>query len=530
MALHNYLRNPATIAFDNNTLQTPIGASGVQAASVLLRTVSLYALTYRENANANAMGGPILTPEHLKLFSSYDCLFPFSNNGVSFPGPRNHNNIDLIIANNEFGVVIPPAPLVVAPATLPTVPHYIAFMNAVAGGGRGATQLGQADINNVIPVDDEDVTALEIHNFYNDYANDRTNIPALNPVMNFFDEVNVVHYIHKVVARNNINITRAIGVNPNPNTIKINVSNQGPTTTMPIQRSGNFEGALVGSWGAYGGAAAHIARESSVFLNLRNQLAGIIAIGLTLRDSADVTIFRDLYRLECIREPAALLTNAMFVNLATVNYTSVNNDIYNFVNIRDRMPMAPAGTVNATRVLWSLLITAHDAINNHIYYRYDYAALAGLIPDLSFDLLTQLENNLLFNYIMRQADQLDTANPGAGNITARLRTNVLTAGMTAVNQQAAFAGGVNPWLVVMGPHLAGIASIYQVTVPVGGGRNIVFEARFPIGGAPIQATDIFITSFPLALINQLLLDWYQVDIGLAAAPNQNIQINLQLRA
>jgi hypothetical protein len=328
---------------------------------------------------------------------------------------------------------------------------------------------------------------------------------------------------------------------------------------MHLQKGGNFEGTEVGSWGPY----ADDINNRDAFTLLRNVFRGINLINADEQEL--VRIFRDLYRLECIREPAALITNAMFVDLAMFNanngYTSISNDVYDFPNIRDRMPMAPRGVVDATRRLWSLLITAHDAIGNNIYYRYDYTTLGGLgvIPAATrrvLDTLTRLENNLLFNYIMHQADQLDTVNPGAGNITARLRNDILLPPIPpAANQQLAFVGGVNPWELVAGtsatgavpapgapapiPVLvggalpAGVAGIYQVTVPVtiaGANHNIVFQARFPNTGNPIQVTDIFITSFPLALMNQLLLDWYQVDIGLAAAPNQDIQIDLQLRA
>jgi hypothetical protein len=580
VALHNYLRRVpaggilATIAFNNGTLQTPIGVIGVQAASVLLRTVALYALTHREHADATVLGpiGPIATPEHLKLFSKYDCLFPFSNNGVSFPAPRNHDNIDLIIANNEFGVVMVPAvvgpPLV--PAVLPTAADYINFIAAPAGNNNnqrgatvanGGTALGAAAAG-ALPVDDEDVSALDIHNLYNDYAINHAIIPALNPPMNFFDELNVVHYIHKLLARQNIRAVRELRGNAGARynrTLKASIPNQGPSTTMHLQKGGNFEGTEVGSWGPY----ADDINNRDAFTLLRNVFRGINLINADEQEL--VRIFRDLYRLECIREPAALITNAMFVDLAMFNanngYTSISNDVYDFPNIRDRMPMAPRGVVDATRRLWSLLITAHDAIGNNIYYRYDYTTLGGLgvIPAATrrvLDTLTRLENNLLFNYIMHQADQLDTVNPGAGNITARLRNDILLPPIPpAANQQLAFVGGVNPWELVAGtsatgavpapgapapiPVLvggalpAGVAGIYQVTVPVtiaGANHNIVFQARFPNTGNPIQVTDIFITSFPLALMNQLLLDWYQVDIGLAAAPNQDIQIDLQLRA
>jgi hypothetical protein len=557
VALHNtIIGNTNNIIINHNI--GPAGATTKESASVLLRIVALCALTHRERVNAVAV--PVIaTPEHLKLFSAYDCLFPFCGEILipgagrgrvvrCFPDHRLSDEHDLNIANGEFGVVVGGGT---------TTEHYIAFMEAVAGGGRAATVLGLVNAailgGGPIPIADENIIALDIHNLYNDYAINHAIVPALNPVMNFFDEVNVVHYIHKLLARQNIRAVRELrgrtGAQTNRGgrtlipevrynrTLQASVPNQGPSTVMHINKSGNFEGTLIGSWGPY----ANDINNSDAFTLLRNVFRGINPVNADEQEL--VRIFRDLYRLECIREPAALITNAIFVDLAIVNYTSINNDVYNFANIRDRMPMAPAGTVEATRRLWNHTMSVH----NNIYYRYDYIRYGSITGNGAAELrvyseLKKLENNLLFNYIMHQADQLDTAHGGAGNITARLRTNVLTA-TVVVNQQVAFAGGINPWgvLGVVPPALvATIASIYEVTVPVtipavlpgevATNHNIIFQARFPIGGAPIQVTDIFITSFPLMLINQLLSAWYRVNIGLIAAPNQDIQIDLQLRA
>jgi hypothetical protein len=542
MALHNTIIGNLT----NINLNTHIGTAGPtfgavitqESASVLFRIVSLVALTHRER---NPLAGGIIW--YQKLFSAYDCLFPFSNNGLCFPDERRQDNIDLNVANGEFGVVVGGGT---------TAAEYIGFMNAAAGaGGRGATALGVANtaVGGPIPVIDENITVDQISTIFNDYAVARN---VAN--MNFFDEVNVVHNIHKLLARKNIIAVRelrgnagvvagrptrgrrprVVAVPPatyNQN-LKVSISRLDLATTMRIGRTGNLEGAKVDSWGDYQGNID--TRDSFRFFKDVQRGANPAN-----RDEQELLrIFRDLYRLECIREPAALITNAMFADLAMFNanngYTSIDNTICSFTNIRTIMPMAPKKTVQATRRIWKDIMLRH----NIIYYRYDYIRYSNEVPgtipqQAQYVLLKQMENNLLFNYIMHQADQLDTANPGAGNITARLRNAVLLPLIVpAAIQQVAFAGGVNPWAVVMGPYPAVIASIYEVTVPVtiaGVNHNIVFQARFPNTGNPIQATDIFITSFPLALINQLLLDWYQVDIGLAAAPNQNIQIDLQLR-
>lgn len=523
MALHDYLRDPATIAFNNATLLTNIQVGRnrvVFPASVLLRTVALYALTYRENTNANAIGGAVQTPEHLKLFSSYDCLFPFSNNGVSFPAPRTHDNIDLIIANKEFGVVIPPAPLV------PTATDYIAFMTAPAGRANnqrgatvanGGTVLGEANgVGGPIPVDDEDMNANNLRDIYEH---------ADNFVNNFYEIVNAAHYLQKKLARLNVIAVRNLGLpaNNDNRAITVSLSCQKLSTHIPIRTNGKLDG-LVDSWGPYQASNSEWASFQALKLKLRN------TPGLSAKQEIDARVIKDLYRYECCREPATLVTNAMCIDLIEFNYHGIHEN-YILNHIRDRMPMTMVGAVDAVRSIWKHIILAHNAINNHIYYRYDYPSLTRVSASgTEVHTLTKTENNLLFNYIMHQADQLDTVNLGAGNITARLRTNVLTAAIVA-NQQVALTnnGSNNPWAVVMGPYANGIASIYKVTVPVtiaGANHNIEFEARFRTG-APLVATDIFITSFPLALINQLLLDWYQVDIGL---PNQDIQINLQLRA
>lgn len=508
MALHDYLRRTRAnggIAFDNATLLRNI-LPNPEPASVLLRTVALYALTYRENANANAIGGAVPTPEHLKLCSSYDCLFPFSNNGVSFPAPRNNDNIDLIIANNEFGVVV---------GAGTTAQDYIDFMNPPLQGARGVTALGVANGNNgPIPVNDENVTALDIHNLYNNYAVNHAIVPALNPIMNFFDEVNVVHYLQKVLARNNIVAVRELGGAgvgaAYDRILMINVSNQGPSATSRLNHSGNFEGggAIIGSWGPHDNSA----EERDSLLYLKDQLNGL---GLPTNAHRElVKIFRDLYRLECIREPAALITNAMFVDLAHIGYDNVVLDGYNFNNIREQMPMAPGGVVAPARRLWRNIILAHNAINNHIYYRYDYPALAGAAGN--FNDLTRTENNLLFDYIMAYADQ------AGGNITRRIE-NCLNAVRANQINELTNPVPVNPWAATVPG-----GNIYRNTFNVAGIGNFVFEVRFPPGRATVE--HVFIQSFPLMLINDLLERWYRVDIGLAAAPNQNIQIDLQLRA
>ena len=573
MALYNTIIGNLTNA-NLNTLIGPVGATTKESASVLLRIIALIALTHRER---NPLGGGV--EWYQKLFPPYDCLFPFSGNIITaplggnrtvncFPNNRVNDDIDLNIANGEFGVNVNGARA--------TTEHYIAFIAAAAGGGmnqrgakvaNGGTALGEANAGGSIPVDDENITALDIHTFYNNYT------VARNVVnMNFFDEVNVVHNIQKLLARKNIQAVRELRGYGTiyDRTLKVSVANQGPSTSTILQKAGKFEFTEIGSWGAHDDST----EEKDGLLYLKNQLRG--TGGLTNEQTELVRIFRDLYRLECIREPAALITNAMFVDLAMFNtnagyiaiggaidrnknkpktrtnpggFTFIANEC-TFANIRYHMPMTFLGPVDAARHVWKDIMLVH----NNIYYKYDYVRYSNVL-NTEREVLTGLENNLLFNYIMHQADQLDTANVGAGNITARLRNNVLNATTVtagAGTQQAALAGGINSWQLVLGtsatgvgvaggapapvPALgvlpAGVASIYQVTVPItiaGANHNIVFQARFPNTGNPIQATDIYITSFPLALINQLLLEWYQVDIGLVAASNQDIQIDLNFR-
>ena len=113
------------------------------------------------------------------------------------------------------------------------------------------------------------------------------------------------------------------------------------------------------------------------------------------------------------------------------------------------------------------------------------------------------------------------ADLAGGNITNVLRTVVGRA--TQAQQDNDLTTGANPWVFFV------LAAHYTKDVAIninGINYNIMFRVTLPPGaGALINNTCVSIVSFPLALINQLLLEWYNVDIGL---PNQQIQIDLQL--
>lgn len=550
MTLHETVRNPQV--FDINCLNTnlhndvsnaiPNPQITMAPTSVLLRTVALVALTHRQHQNAIA-NPVVVTPEILKAFPVEEVLFPFSNRESPFPNTDIIDafvgRLDLIIANNELN------PDDIAGAR-PIAPNFIRYLNNPAGinpAPAWATVAGVAggniptvvpnfinDLNSAIIFADLNDTILRTQT--NEVLNPR--VPAPNPDLDnllFVDQLNAMHNIHKKLVRSNIDTIRNRDMFDNK-TIVCSVPNSGGATTLSITATGNFGATLVSSWGAYSGNA----REQNAFKRLMwsfNNTLGQEQAG-ALSVIKDAEILKDLYRLECMREPAALITNAMFLELATsqnVGYRGFEVQ-YNFNNIKNRMPMAPKGTVALTRSLWKRIIWGRKD-NLPIYYKYDYDTNDENPRDL-----IKLENNLLFNYITWKAGIPDLHNTVAGgnNLFPSGGTINRAAQIILLKATGFIADAANHNLYTR------TIAIEPYPVPSSGdnninamntrynanadpNRNIVITATFRADGATLRPEDIVITHFPLELINQLLFQWYQVDVQL---PNIRIEINLTL--
>lgn len=189
------------------------------------------------------------------------------------------------------------------------------------------------------------------------------------------------------------------------------------------------------------------------------------------------------------------------------------------------MPMAYSGVVLTTRYLWRGITGAHD----NIYYRYGYKSIelaeqqqdrstSGKKTSTSLRTLSNVENNLLFNWIMMRTEEL-TAGVNIGDISTLLR-NVLDAN-TYGNQRAILDDVNNNFVRVDGPPVT-----YTRTLNLGNPINADVVIQINNGnGARARKADITITEFPLRLLNRLLQEWYNVDIGL---PDQQIEIDLRL--
>ena len=471
-------------AFNNDILNMKVGAGLKKQASTLLRIVALTALTHNEEKNPGLA-------EHLKLHPILDTLLPFSPN--IYPN-RVNDNIDLQIARNEL-------PGVEGKNALDFSNFMqldVAGKNAAAAANGG--QWPDAFVNAVVAA--VPPTSQIIFDNYNDAINQNI----------FLNEVNGAHNVQKQVGM--INLPTLIYTTQPTHQDDTNnffiapmvssMSNSGPSTSIGIRYSGSLEGAVVGSWGAYNGNT----RETNAFNNLRDYFRGFNA-GAPVDLTSDGRLLKDLYRLECVRDPVTLLTNAMFLDLANQNYNSING-VINYQSIEANMPMAADGAVAASRSLWRHVTNIHQ----NLYYKYDHTALSGIGAE-GYNAHANRENNILFHWLIMLSGFTDELN------------NIINLGDDDSEAQVDECINNLNWNIVN-----------DTTLNKTSNNNITIQIIVPQIGA-IRADDLIITHFPLALLNHLILEWYDVNLGIpnvnapdgnggSAAQNGDIQIDLRL--
>jgi hypothetical protein len=453
MALHTRLREQKNDIFSSVFLNVE-----EENTSVLLRSVALYALTYTEyqySIRDNYNNRPV----ELDAVPAYDAWFPcgVTNLDGTIADKRTFNNrrttnIDKIIKINQVpeGYLPPEVDPIRNRYYVPATPILINANNNAA-----------TDISKI----------------------------------SFFDEVNSMHNWHTAYARK-VNDWRIINTNTTALPQKVNVSSDNTRSIFAsIQKTGNCEGAVAQNVGSYDpNKNNHIKVED--FRSLKSHFKDRQNISINYKAQN----LRDLYRLECIREPAALLTNAMFLDLATAS----NNGYYimgkriSFDSITRYMPMAPEGTVQECRDLWNALIEhSEDNIQYPIYYRYDYAPLPN---QEQYSALARRENNLLFYYLIYKSDLL-------------IGSNTVKEAIESATGQGSFTPD------------APDNKYYQKTFWI---DSINSTIEFQINKPNSESYYVSITSFPLTLLKNLLSEWYFVDLG-DDLPNKNIEINLALQ-
>lgn len=465
MPLFNTLRQ------NNKVFLTEFYGSNQYSASMLLRTVALYALTYTQcQYSKNIIKYPT-RPQELDALPEYDAWFPCPSNNIGakfiFNG-RQTTFEDKIIKLNEVSHDYIP------PTNDPIKDRYF--------------------VPNV-PVEIND-------------GNNAATVNDINTAISFFDEVNSIHNWHTSQAR---------GINDSgtlPQFINVS-SNDRRSIYMTVQKTGNCEGTIVQNWGAYKNdddegdkkfkGKIDFATQVDTFKKLKIHFKNRTAI-----NSTRVANLRDLYRLECIREPAALLTNAMFLDLATVGNYGYNilDMTIDFDNITKSMPMAPKKTVEQCRILWSDLIQVSNDKIIPIYYRYDYNVVKKTFSidnnnPLSYSLLATLENNLLFCYLIYKADQLNE-NADIKETINDIYLNNEYQGVTLYDnteQELTFLIKIN---------------------------NLTYEIKISFGPKDDDGDrTISVTSFPLILLKILLYEWYYVVLDLPDIQIEGINLSPQ---
>lgn len=460
MLLFNTLRQ------NNNIFLQEFFGSNQYSASILLRTVALYALTYTQYQYSKTLNYAT-RPRELDTIPEYDAWFPCPSNDIGTKFTFNNRKTspeDIVIKENEV-------PLGYNPIEDPIKNKYF--------------------------VPD---TPVEI----NDGNNAATNITQIS----FFDEVNSMHNWHTSQARYvNDNGTLPQFINVSSNEIR--------AIYMTVQKTGNCEGTVVQNWGAYIDnnmfdgeenkkfrGKIDFATQVDTFKKLRNHFKNRTAM-----DSTRVKNLRDLYRLECIREPAALLTNAMFLDLATVgNYGyDILNITIDFENITKAMPMAPKKTVEQCRILWGDLIEHSNSKNIPIYYRYDYNRVTKTFSidnynTLSYSPLATLENNLLFCYLIYKADQLN-GNSNIKDILDEIYLNNEYEGQELYDQ-----------------------ANLELQFPI---STLNYPIKIYFGPKDNNERTIYVTSFPLMLLKRLLYEWYFVVLDLPDISIDDIYLSPQ---
>lgn len=458
----------------NSTVFSSRFLRSLNPASVLLRAAALYALTQRNPEGLN---------ESIRVMPLNDCLFPFINNASTFSN-RESDRVDLIIARAEMG----------NNNTTNAIRNYCTV---------------PANIIGIIPQYNN-----TIFNNYNSYLD--------VPNSNFFDEVNAACNSYKEIARFH---SKAIGLYEG--SMKVSGSSYTELlVSMLIQASGNYGASKVENFGSYTGGRV----EQEAFLIVKECLAKEVYPPTILS-----RIIRDLYKFECVREPATLLTNAMFLQLASMNNKEGYNTIYKVQNgqygrislssIETYMPMAQTGAVNACRCLWRdiMLSQSPDDMNDGnllLYYRYDYSSYQYLAEnskraEIKSSDLYHLENNLLFNYILSMVWTNDYDISIFFFLTQFFQESRNDQKrIMEINEYTPENDNPNKYLIDF-PILIN-QQHYIITI------SITFPMDFT---KSVSIGDISIHYFPLAILNKLLLDAYNVDIRL---PDQQIEIDLRI--
>lgn len=465
MPLYDRLRQNNKVFFKEFFVNTLV-KNDQQRASRLLRTVALYALTYTEH-QFSAKGTSASRPRELDAITAYDAWFPCGitgNDGTienkkTFASRYTSPEDRIIKANEVSPDYNPTEDPIENKYYVPNVPVEINADNNAA-----------TDINKI----------------------------------SFFDEVNSTHNWHTSRARlvnNNGTLPQFINV----------ASNEQRSIYMTVQKTGNCEGTVVQNWGAYINNNNIDQEETKKFrekIDFNTQVATFKKLknhfkNRTTMDSLRVANLRDLYRLECIREPAALLTNAMFLDLATAsNYGyDVLNITIDFDNITKVMPMAPKKTVEQCRILWSDLIGLSNDKNIPIYYRYDYSTVTKTYSyNFSFSTLVKLENNLLFCYLIYKADQLNN-NTDIKEIIDNIYLN------NEYEDKELYDNSEFPVAFLV--------------------NSLNYPIEIYIGSKDNGDRTISIASFPLMLLKILLYEWYYVDLDLPDIQIEGIYLSPQ---
>jgi hypothetical protein len=541
MKLYQSVRDPN--CFNQQVLNIRLFDTGIRSypASVLFRIIGLTALTFRENANN--VNNVVTLNEYQKVCPIDDCLFLFGNNNQHFSYDAQDNHA--IIASNELIIGQTSAVGNFLFDNRKTVNNFKNFVRNNRNGNLWPANLmdwnlsflrGEMDalfetLNNVRTVYNNTTGQGATRNVANAAAQailntgNNININNLpNVIVNnanfitFFDEVNIIHNVHKSTAR-----AYVVGPYLFPfyrlENLKINFSSLvlDPLMCMTIHRSGNFESDMKVE--GLGNTYNNIGKNN---LDLLSNFKSYFTTGqLNNQPEYLLKIMRNLYRLECIREPAALITNALFFELASipngVGYRAINNALYAFNTMDTYMPMGREGAVPGCRNFRDILMSKIDEIRNeepapailppYIYYNYDYASQPNLIP-----LIPKIENNLLFNYVMYKS-----------GLTGVIR-NILEM-QSLISQRNYLRDVINEWDEGVVPIITIGNSIFTKEVVVDGNAY-----RFRVDTSLLlndraTVTNVIITSFPLIIIDQVMRDWYGVDLDL---PNINIETELKL--
>lgn len=362
-------------------IKTEISRSIYYPTLGLLRKVGLLALTHTEHQNAIA--DPVVsTPEILKLFPLSDVLFPFSNGGKSFPLRDVSFSTDSNRANQEFNF------------QQKSEQFFKDFFTADQLDAAWTTEL-QAKIREGLPANyNGTLTYTTILNQYNQY-----NYKTYSTTQNLFDQINAFRNIYKQLVKLNIDFIkstnrlrsktndskkkedkkkdRLISNTTVMDALGTALVNQGISTNVNVNFAGNMGTIKIPSWGAY---ADDESATIDGFKILKDHFQN-----KALLSTEDSKVLKDLYILECIREPSALITNAMFIEL-------------NKKDIK-LLPVAQERFVGFNRATIWKTITGK---NHNFYYPYDYSsndpgsfsAYGGATEE------SILENNLLYEYLI----------------------------------------------------------------------------------------------------------------------------------